>query len=100
HTRSYGDWSSDVCSSDLGRLAVPDDAVQRGDAVGLRLRTAGGRPLPDVARLQIEPAQEAARVVRVPDDVAARDRNAARAALRVQIGRASCRERVKGSGGD
>src|SRR5207248_6789515 len=21
HTRSYGDWSSDVCSSDLGRVA-------------------------------------------------------------------------------
>src|SRR5207248_3806207 len=23
HTRSYGDWSSDVCSSDLGGIALP-----------------------------------------------------------------------------
>src|SRR5207248_6291441 len=23
HTRSYGDWSSDVCSSDLGNTCVP-----------------------------------------------------------------------------
>src|SRR6266705_5006412 len=31
HTRSYGDWSSDVCSSDLGRQsgAAGDGAQQR-----------------------------------------------------------------------
>src|SRR5207248_4117437 len=32
HTRSYGDWSSDVCSSDLGvrnLLVVEDDEIQR-----------------------------------------------------------------------
>src|SRR5207248_7381305 len=30
HTRSYGDWSSDVCSSDLGR-GVARNAGNRGD---------------------------------------------------------------------
>src|SRR5207248_3567034 len=28
HTRSYGDWSSDVCSSDLERLEAEADMVQ------------------------------------------------------------------------
>src|SRR5207248_6980236 len=27
HTRSYGDWSSDVCSSDLGGVTVIDPAT-------------------------------------------------------------------------
>src|SRR5437867_4687541 len=58
HTRSYGDWSSDVCSSDLARLervelehVIPEDLLlarvaqrQREEAVhGLRvLRVAVG----------------------------------------------------------
>src|SRR5207248_7286072 len=27
HTRSYGDWSSDVCSSDLGKITTVDYLV-------------------------------------------------------------------------
>src|SRR5207248_4894740 len=34
HTRSYGDWSSDVCSSDLHRpLVIGSVAVARGTSV-------------------------------------------------------------------
>src|SRR5207248_7154908 len=29
HTRSYGDWSSDVCSSDLGVLEIATNAFGR-----------------------------------------------------------------------
>ena len=47
------------------------DAVVRGDAVRLRLRAAGRRPFLDRAGRRIEPAEIAARVVRVPDDVVA-----------------------------
>src|SRR5437867_10777258 len=32
HTRSYGDWSSDVCSSDLGLMAVLFAAATRLEA--------------------------------------------------------------------
>src|SRR5207248_11727798 len=38
HTRSYGDWSSDVCSSDLTKLSSPG---ARG-----RLSAAGAQSLP------------------------------------------------------
>src|SRR5207248_4740280 len=57
HTRSYGDWSSDVCSSDLetgaparrlrGRVAA-HTVEQRGEeAIGERVRVAAG-PEPGV----------------------------------------------------
>src|SRR5207248_4774272 len=39
HTRSYGDWSSDVCSSDLYLLEVT--ASQRPSAMALDLRCEG-----------------------------------------------------------
>src|SRR5207248_7659195 len=41
HTRSYGDWSSDVCSSDLGGAAASDafypfeDGVEAAAAAGV-----------------------------------------------------------------
>src|SRR5207248_3684061 len=44
HTRSYGDWSSDVCSSDLhrgGRRAEAAPAARRRAAGGLLLRRVG-----------------------------------------------------------
>src|SRR5947209_16105178 len=31
HTRYWRDWSSDVCSSDLGALIAPDGRVERED---------------------------------------------------------------------
>src|SRR5690348_17978988 len=76
HTRWTGDWSSDVCSSDLRSLL----ALRRR---ALRLRTqrggAGGR---------CRPAHR----------LGAARAGAAVAAAR-EIGRASCRERVEVSGG-
>src|SRR5207248_5898603 len=34
HTRSYGDWSSDVCSSDLRGELARDDGDERGEPLG------------------------------------------------------------------
>src|SRR5437867_6018332 len=36
HTRSYGDWSSDVCSSDLGVVRALARRARRGSAVAPR----------------------------------------------------------------
>src|SRR5437867_7152725 len=81
HTRSYGDWSSDVCSSDLGELGEPAALGRlRGGAVwfdhlreellsGHRFENKGEEPFADI-------------------ELAAAHRDA-------QIGRASCRERVQ-----
>src|SRR5207248_8864632 len=47
HTRSYGDWSSDVCSSDLDELAA--------ELIGRALeecRAADRLPIPDAQRQQ------------------------------------------------
>src|SRR5207245_6058362 len=70
HTRCYRDWSSDVCSSDLGerpaRSAVLRDGAVRPGRVALQARVAqGGGPVDALGR-----------------------------GRRWQIGRASCRERV------
>src|SRR5207249_7922619 len=47
HTRSKRDWSSDVCSSDLGRLAGLQHVLlpgrQLNPALGLGLQLLGGR---------------------------------------------------------
>src|SRR5207248_5648300 len=75
HTRSYGDWSSDVCSSDLttltGRLMGPPNTTTTCTA----LRNGRKEPRP-------RPEQSA---------------HGQRQAQLLQIGRASCRERVENS---
>src|SRR6266849_9514963 len=58
-------------------LAVPDDVIDGGDAVGLGLRPARRGPLGHLAGRGIETTQIPAREVRVPDDVVARDRDPA-----------------------
>src|SRR5688500_20306777 len=68
HTRLQGDWSSDVCSSDL----------ERHRACGPGRRTPTARRLPPLGQ-----APESGAIIREPG----RERAA-------QIGRASCRERV------
>src|SRR5256885_7429306 len=78
HTRLQGDWSSDVCSSDLAvgqRQRFGSGSVQRKlllelaqDALGLLPCSAGNEPLP----------VPSSAVGQLPDE----------------IGRASCRERV------
>src|SRR5207248_6424684 len=93
HTRSYGDWSSDVCSSDLlapvaGERRRADDRVvllQDGEpALVAEALVEPGRPL-DVAEQQRD--RRLGRGVRP------------RATLALEIGRASCRERVEVAGG-
>src|SRR5437867_11847278 len=81
HTISYGDWSSDVCSSDLGdevgQVVVLADLVDRQDR---RVAQAG-----DVARL----AQKAIMFGAPTDLWVARHLEGDD-----KIGRASCRERL------
>src|SRR5437867_8046778 len=80
HTRSYGDWSSDVCSSDLTRDAI--DGMHNFTFWHDALRNA----LPWIA----------SRVGLAPEDAAAACTTAG-GHLADQIGRASCRERVESS---
>src|SRR5437879_10923986 len=89
HTRYIGDWSSDVCSSDLVRGRVVG-------AVHLHGRTSAERHLQhvrDQMRLGIVvlavPRRRPRRV-----EVAETDRAHSVPRRVVQIGRASCRERV------
>src|SRR5690606_40670154 len=64
HTRFSRDWSSDVCSSDLGRLhQIGKDPAQGAAApeprmtpVTLRTRIKGGDPLVDLDLRQLDPA--------------------------------------------
>src|SRR5207248_7960471 len=85
HTRSYGDWSSDVCSSDL-------EHGQRGQAPH---RTEVGRPAGEAAPLLVQLPGERGRERRLPGDdgrqgvLAGRD---LRDGALEEIGRASCRE--------
>src|SRR5437867_9225110 len=87
HTRSYGDWSSDVCSSDLGQVA-------RGD---LEDRDVGR--LVDAEHLGGELAlvgQLDGHFIGAIDDVRIGEDHAVRADDEAgKIGRASCRERVE-----
>src|SRR5256885_4518449 len=79
HTRLQGDWSSDVCSSDLDLdVVLDDDSPGMGD---LHVTVRGGGVAEAVR------AQDRARV---DDDPVSEDR----ARVEHEIGRASCRERV------
>src|SRR5437764_13630476 len=78
HTRYIGDWSSDVCSSDLGKRRR-----RAGAEAGRAEAHAGGA---GAGRQGAGATEEA------PRAVAGAER---RAHLADQIGRASCRERVE-----
>src|SRR5437899_4364934 len=65
-------------------LAVPEDIVDRRDAVGRGLRPARRRPFAHLAGRGVEAAEVAARIVGVPDHLVARDRDAPRARARVR----------------
>src|SRR5437867_6373260 len=93
HTRSYGDWSSDVCSSDLpGESLVEAAPVQRFPAVD-----EVGHVVGHVEEVDIS----------VADNLVGDRDGAAPCVADVEahahefpkIGRASCRERVEISGG-
>src|SRR5437867_8921118 len=80
HTRSYGDWSSDVCSSDLDDEALaylhglPIIPIQRNSGMDAILNAKPGEN-PILIRVQ-------------------RRGESLADAAELQIGRASCRERV------
>src|SRR3989441_2827007 len=65
-------------------LAVPDDVVDRRDAVGLGLRPARRLPLAHLAGRGIETTQIPAREVAVPHDVVAGDRETPWAGRRIR----------------
>src|SRR5207248_8925511 len=81
HTRSYGDWSSDVCSSDLGRRAVEPDAFDLAEP----LERVGG----ELVLMLLDRLESDLR------DVVDRGAETDRLGDRLQIGRASCRERME-----
>src|SRR5207248_8163545 len=89
HTRSYGDWSSDVCSSDL-----PGGPVGLGDELGVDQEDPGpgGEAIPG-AVLGLEALGDVGRVC------GPERREQALLLQAEEIGRASCRERVESAVG-
>src|SRR5256885_7038214 len=79
HTRLQGDWSSDVCSSDLGA-----DGVLLGRAWAYALAARGEAGVAAMLAI-IKEELEVAMALTGQNDVRALDN---------EIGRASCRERV------
>src|SRR5207248_7738404 len=90
HTRSYGDWSSDVCSSDLVR-------GNSNGCAGAAARRRRGSSSPDPCRRRNWSASSCSR------RKARRRRSGGRVSAQLrgacEIGRASCRERVEIWGG-
>src|SRR5207248_4952572 len=89
HTRSYGDWSSDVCSSDLQQAFASGETNER--ALNLAARIAGVRGPTEPVVLDEAFGGEIG--------WGASEVRAMRYLLGLQIGRASCRERVEVSVG-
>src|SRR5207248_6473444 len=94
HTRSYGDWSSDVCSSDLAAQARGAEILgevlgygSTSDAHHLTAPDPTGRPAARAISLALRDAGA------TPADVAYV--NAHGTSTLLKIGRASCRERVE-----
>src|SRR5207248_3996770 len=84
HTRSYGDWSSDVCSSDLRSWPAALQSLRSATVAAERARLH--------ARVEFHTwLQWATQTQRAAAQAAAR-------AAGMKIGRASCRERVESSG--
>src|SRR5204863_1187703 len=95
HTRSLRDWSSDVCSSDLTGLHVPEPAhpeTGRGDQYGDE-RNQHQQAEPDHGDPQPE-SRTATQGTLAPGPALARRTRSSRGDAG-QIGRASCRERVE-----
>src|SRR5207249_8635210 len=95
HTRSKRDWSSDVCSSDLVLIDVA--AVRPG------VQDFGANTKPP-HELRSNAARRAVRAVHHQSErreiEAGPDELRKVMGIELEIGRASCRERVEGWGGD
>src|SRR5207248_9302214 len=68
HTRSYGDWSSDVCSSDLtrshgGRRGAPPPSWRSGPALAPTSPTIGNSNLTEIGRASCRERVEISEVV-------------------------------------
>src|SRR5690606_39836649 len=94
HTRFSRDWSSDVCSSDLVR-AQPA-ALERLAGIGIRNSLAGGRftECRKAGEFRTAPVRD-----RLGEFALVIAEIKERLARRIQIGRASCRERGRSAGG-
>src|SRR5207248_5967533 len=91
HTRSYGDWSSDVCSSDLNRQGLGDGVAELVVLICVHASFAAD-PAVIVNDAEV-PVLFAGAVTDVTVSVVDCASNS------VKIGRASCRERVWSWGG-
>src|SRR5207248_4566426 len=100
HTRSYGDWSSDVCSSDLGSTPSPRSAAsfskrtrRNGSSPSLSLPIAGCG-MSSAVMITPYPVAGLVPATHVLNSQMVQH-------LHDEIGRASCRERVlnRGVGG-
>jgi hypothetical protein len=58
------------------RLAIPHRSFGEGNTIGLRLRPAGRGVFLHVASVRIETTKITARIVRIPDNIIRRDREA------------------------
>src|SRR5207248_7698144 len=100
HTRSYGDWSSDVCSSDLNPGTSPlNVATAYGTSKATRLWTVSAFQVP----VGISNVVSSIVLIVVSSSIVDATRIVAGNLLRAQvlkIGRASCRERVEISVGE
>src|SRR5699024_11888924 len=93
HTRSKRDWSSDVCSSDLGSQWLDTSVLQRGRC-RLELLPGGGH-------LDVVLGEDFLVVPEALDVVLERQRDhVAIDRAHREIGRASCRERNREGEGD
>src|SRR5207248_6325415 len=90
HTRSYGDWSSDVCSSDLWRLFRPKVQFHRQH-----------RRFFCLARQEVQPSADSSGKAHGRRPFSSRTARETPEIWRgsCEIGRASCRERVEMSAG-
>src|SRR5207249_6859113 len=86
HTRSKRDWSSDVCSSDLFRAAL--DRVLAALAEQIARDGEGARKLVEIV---VEGAVSKRSARRIALSIA----NSPLVKTAIEIGRASCRERVQ-----
>src|SRR5437867_7033507 len=92
HTRSYGDWSSDVCSSDLGAPGGRPRLL-RAHLVPARGREARAQPPAGAVQPLVQPAPRDAARAALSGGAARRGEADPLHDRGDQIGRASCRER-------
>src|SRR3546814_7421027 len=89
------DWSSDVCSSDLGAIAILIRSIgtdnHRQPHTGVQMWADGVKPIP-AAALSVPDAEQLARMVSRGQPV--RLHLTLTSKMLKEIGRASCRERV------